>query len=69
VERSSKFLFTIYVELLRIIKPLEQPNSFGRRDRNAADVRPEDHSHIISSSRQSQQEDELEDEDLLNDLN
>ena len=32
MERSSKFLFQIYVELLRIIRPLEKPDSYKKQN-------------------------------------
>ena len=31
-ERSSKFLKRIYIELLRIIKPIEMPGSYENND-------------------------------------
>ena len=35
MERSSKFLFLIYLELLRIIRPLELPDSYKKRSRRS----------------------------------
>lgn len=66
MERSSKFLFNIYVELLRIIRPLELSGSYKRRDRQTLDIRLAENENLISSPRHSlHEEDELEEDELL----
>ena len=63
MERSSKFLFQIYVELLRIIKPLEKPDSYKKQPR--ADHRLDINENMISSEQISLHEDDLLDDDKI----
>ena len=60
-ERSSKFLQNIYIELLRIIKPLEKKGSYAKPQRKPSDSNID---LAFMMSRVETLEDEL-DEDLL----
>ena len=62
MERTSKFLQKIYVELLRVIRPLEKPGSYKKK---YGDESAPDQENLGSSPRQSTQEDELDDDMLL----
>ena len=54
MERSSKFLFLIYIELLRIIRALERPDSYKRRNKHDSDTDMRLDSRQLSSSQVSQ---------------
>ena len=73
-ERSSKFLQNIYIELLKIIKPLERPgcysNSTAKKKRNNNLNALQQESDIMATSpRVSTFEDELDEEQLFHEVN
>ena len=63
-ERSSRFLQHIYIELLRVIRPLEQEGSYKKINNNSIPNQAEI-DFMSQSPRQSTLEDELDDDELL----
>ena len=66
-ERSSKFLLNIYIELLRIIRPIEKKNSYKKQQPDkGSNNTDQDMAGITLSARGSTcEEDELDDDRLL----
>ena len=63
-ERSSKFLQQIYIELLKIIKPIERPGSYAKTSN-----RNHDNDIMATSPRGSTLEDELDEDQLFHEVN
>ena len=63
-ERSSKFLLKIYVQLLRVIRPIELAGSYKKAAKESPEIRME--GQLLSSSPRAQlSEDELDEDELL----